>query len=132
MAMEMGPCCRLVLTIAAMAAPLSAAFAHEASADGSGLLHGLSGPEHLAGFALMGAMGGLYVHLFGGQLYIGMNLAIFTLMASHVHLPLTTQAGQVFAMGYLGFGLFAAFLSARLAMSLIGRLGVRPLRAGRD
>ena len=113
-------------------APTSAAFAHHALPDSSGFLHIVAGADHFAGFFIMGALGGLYAHLFGGWRYICGTMLAFVLLASHSHMPLWTGTGLLFAMGFSSAGLLIAVAAARLTIALVEKLGFRRPRAEQD
>ena len=121
---------RVFLALVCVAAPRVAAEAHEIHSESSGFLHALSGAGHFAGFFILGAMGGFYVCLFKGRIYIIGAALFFMLLASHAHVPIPTPAGLLFALGFLGAGAIIALAAARLATALAERLGLSPPNAG--
>lgn len=121
----------LLLFVVFVVTPVSA-LAHPAAPGSSGFLHALASADHFTGFFVIGAMCGLYLHLFRGRLYVYGSLLPFVLLASHDHAPVADQAGLVFALGFLGAGFVIAFAAVRLAMALVEQLGLRPPRTDRD
>lgn len=122
---------KLIGTTVFAATLASPALAH-GSATGSGFLHPLIHGEHFAGFFILGAMGGLFIRLFGGQLYVLGVMVAVTLAASHAHAPLFSQAGLDFAFGFVGVGLAISLAAARLSIATIQRLGLRIPKSERD
>lgn len=112
--------------------PLSAAVAHEATPGSQGFWHVLAGAGHFVEFLVIGAMGGLYLRRFGGRLYVYGSLLPLVLLASHLHVPITGEAGLLFALGFLGAGFVVAAATARVVVALVEDLSARPPSAERD
>lgn len=128
----MGASRSLILAIVFSLVPLGAAMAHDAASGDSGLLHVLSDGGHVTGFFILGAMSGLYLYFVRGHAFIFLSVLPLMLLASHAHLPITTPAGLVFALGFLAGGFIVAFVAAELSTALIKRLGLPRPRTEKD
>lgn len=128
----MGRFRRLFALTAFFMTPLSTAFAHEATPGGSGFWHAMGDAGHFIEFLVVGTMSGLYVRRFGGALYVYGSLLPLVLLASHLHVPITSEAGVIFACGFLGGGFAVAAGAARVVIALVDDLGARPPSAERD
>lgn len=121
-----------IASIVLSATTASAAMAHEPLAGDSGVLHVLARADHFAGFVIIGAMSGLYLYLSRDRLYLFGCVLPFVILASHAHAPITSQAGLVFAMGFLSAGFLIAYAAALFGMALIKQLSPRRPRLERD
>ena len=88
----------------------------EAHTPGEGVpvafLHIAANILHLTSFAFMGIMCELYRCYGGSGIYSWTFIAPFALLLSHAHVPLQSDNGLTFAMGFAAAGYFIAILFA--------------------
>ena len=73
----------------------------------------------------MGLIGGLFAYLFGARTFIAASFLSVAVLASHAHVPMITEAGVLFSMGFLSASLVIAFIAARVAVGAVRQLGIR-------
>tara|TARA_Y100001934_G_C12109871_1_gene657964 strand:- start:114 stop:509 length:396 start_codon:yes stop_codon:yes gene_type:complete len=95
---------------------LLTAFSAEAHQAGHGAsvasFHIAASGLHLISFAVMGIICGLYRCYGGSRIYSWALIAPFALLMSHAHVPLQSEIGLNFAMGFVAAGYFVAILPA--------------------
>ena len=85
-------------------------------------LHIATSILHLASFAVMGIISGLYRCIGGSGVYIWIFIAPFALLMSHAHVPLECDNGLNFALGFAASGYLVAILSALFICPSIKRI----------
>tara|TARA_B100000676_G_C17929259_1_gene759912 strand:- start:540 stop:941 length:402 start_codon:yes stop_codon:yes gene_type:complete len=75
-------------------------------------LHIASSILHLTGFALMGIISELYRCYGHSEISSWTLIAPFALLMSHAHVPLQSDNGLIFAMGFVAAGYLVAILPA--------------------
>lgn len=113
------------LSLALLLGIASVAGAHEAAPGSSGFLHVVGHVGHFVPFLIVGAMGGIYLYLFGGWISVGAAMLPLAVLSSHSHAPISTSEGLVFAGGFVTAGFVNAIVAARLVCALFARLGIR-------
>ena len=87
--------------------------AHYAGHDATvASLHIAASVLHITGFAVMGIMSEIYRCYGGSGIYSWALIAPFVLLTSHAHVPLQSDNGLNFAMGFVAAGYLVAILTA--------------------
>ena len=84
-------------------------------------LHIAASVLHLISFAVMGIMCGLYRFYGGSVIYSWALIAPLALLMSHAHVPLQSDNGLNFAMGFVAAGYLVSILPALLICPSIKR-----------
>ena len=85
-------------------------------------LHIAASILHLTSFAVMGIVCELYRFYGGSGTYSWAFIAPFALLLSHAHVPLQSDNGLTFAMGFAAAGYFVAMLFGRFICPSVKRL----------